>query len=131
MKTLTVDYEPHHVCRVTIPVPDDVDMNNLDPYDWYEEIADAVERGDGHDLETSDDDELTVVSLDTVPQEATRTVHLVYTATLGTEFDATVPAGLEGAELEEYIQDNWGTLVDPHISTADLDTIDTSLEFGR
>lgn len=127
MKLLTVDYEPHHARRVTIPVPDDVDMDNLDPYDWYEEIADAVERGDGQDLETSDD-ELTVVSLDPAPEEATRTVHLVYTATLGTEFDATVPAGLEGAELEEYIQDNWGTLVDPHISTADLDTIDTSLE---
>lgn len=131
MKTLTVDYEPHHVCRVTIPVPDDVDLDNLDPYDWYEEIADAVKRGDGHDLEASDDDELTVVSLDPVPQEATRTVHLVYTATLGTEFDATVPAGLEGAELKKYVQDNWDTLVAPHIGTADLDTIDTSLEFGR
>lgn len=130
MKLLTVDYEPRHARRVTIPVPDDVDMDNLDPYDWYEEIADAVERGDGRDLETSDD-ELTVVSLNPAPEETTRTVHLVYTATLGTEFDATVPAGLEGAELEEYIQDHWGTLVDPHIGTADLDTIDTSLEFGR
>ena len=129
MKTLTVDYEPHHVRRVTIPVPDDVDLDNLDPYDWYEEIADAVERGDGHDLGASDDDELTVVSLDPVPP--TRTVHLVYTVTLGTEFDATVPAGLEGAELKEYVQDIWDTLVEPHIGTADLDTIDTSLEFGR
>jgi hypothetical protein len=29
------------------------------------------------------------------------------------------------------VQDNWDTLVEPHLGTADLDTIDTSLEFGR
>lgn len=129
MKKLTVDYTPHVVRRVTIEVPDDVDEEHLNPYDWHEEIADAVERGDGHDLGASDDDELTVVSLDPVPP--TRTVHLVYTVTLGTEFDAVVPAGLEGAELEEYVQDIWDTLVEPHIDTADLDTIDTSLKFGN
>ena len=52
MKKLTVDYTPHVVRRVTIEVPDDVDEKHLNPYDWYEEISDAVERGEGYELES-------------------------------------------------------------------------------
>lgn len=129
MKALTVDYEPHHVYRVTIEVPDDVDMDNLNPYDWHKEIAYAASRGDRQDLGASDDGKLTVVSLDPVPP--TKTVHLVYTATRGIKFDADVPAELEGEELKKYVQDAWDTLVEPNIINADLDTFDTSLEFAN
>ena len=63
MKTLTVDYTPA-TRRVSITVPDDTDATAIDPYDWYEEIMDAVEHCDVYEcLDACDDDHLTVVSL--------------------------------------------------------------------
>ena len=64
MKKLTVDYTPHVVRRVTIEVPDDVDEKHLNPYDWYEEISDAVERVEGYELESVSYYDVDFVSLD-------------------------------------------------------------------
>ena len=56
MKKLTVDYIAHNAKRVTIEVPDDVDEENINPYDYFDEV-------EGDDLDCSDDDELSVVEL--------------------------------------------------------------------
>lgn len=63
MKKLTLDYIAHNAKRVTIEVPDDVNEENLDPYDYFDEVMDALNRGEGDDLDYSDDDELNVVEL--------------------------------------------------------------------
>lgn len=63
MKKLTVDYIAHNAKRVTIEVPDDADEENINPYDYFDEVMDALERGEGDDLDCSDDDELSVVEL--------------------------------------------------------------------
>ena len=42
-----------------------------------------------------------------------------------------VPEGLEGDAVELYIQANWDKLVEPHIDTADLETVDSDFEINE
>ena len=61
----------------------------------------------------------------------TKQVTVWYTLTLGTKFTVNVPEGLEGDAVELYIQANWDKLVEPHIDTADLETIGSDLEIDE
>ena len=54
-----------------------------------------------------------------------------YTLQLGTAFTENVPEGLEGDAVELYIQTNWDKLVEPHIDTADLETVDSDFEINE
>lgn len=61
----------------------------------------------------------------------TKQVTVRYTLTLGTKFTVNVPEGLEGDAVELYIQANWDKLVEPHIDTDDLETVDSDFEIDE
>ncbi|MGO5374396.1 hypothetical protein [Bifidobacterium thermophilum] len=61
----------------------------------------------------------------------TKQVTVWYTLTLGTKFTVNVPEGLEGDAVELYIQANWDKLIEPHIDTDDLETVDSDFEIDE